>query len=272
MRRVSIRFASLLCLALAASVARAQTPPASTDHRHTATPQDPAEAALARLRAKQAKHEPAPPPPAHAASTRHALPPHTASAKPPAPVRTASTKHPAHASVQPKPAAPAAPPAPAPVAAPAPAKPAPDPNKGTVTGLPIPRYASLRTGDVNLRSGPGTRYPIEWVYKRRDLPVEIEREFEVWRLVRDPDGVKGWVHQATLTGRRSFFVTAGEQVMRDAASDTASPVAKIEPGVVGRIRACDATSDWCQVEVGDVRGWLKRGAFWGTLPGEAVGG
>jgi len=141
-----------------------------------------------------------------------------------------------------------------------------------VTGLPIPRFVALRTDDVNLRSGPGTRYPIEWVYKRRDLPVEIEREFDVWRLVRDPDGVKGWVHQATLTGRRSFFVTGGGEVLRDAASDTAAPVAKVESGVVGRIRQCAAASDWCEVQVGDVHGWLKRQAFWGTQPGEAVGG
>ena len=141
-----------------------------------------------------------------------------------------------------------------------------------MTGLPIPRFVALRTDDVNLRSGPGTRYPIEWVYKRRDLPVEIEREFDVWRLVRDPDGVKGWVHQATLTGRRSFFVTGGGEVLRDAASDTAAPVAKVESGVVGRIRQCAAASDWCEVQVGDVHGWLKRQAFWGTQPGEAVGG
>ena len=61
------------------------------------------------------------------------------------------------------------------------------------------RRAALRRGE-SCAPGPGTRYPIEWVYKRRDLPVEIQREFEVWRLVQDPEGIKGWVHQATLTG------------------------------------------------------------------------
>lgn len=90
------------------------------------------------------------------------------------------------------PAAPAAPPAP--------------PDKGTVTGLPLPRFAALRADEVNMRSGPGQRYPIEWVYHRRDLPVKIEREFDVWRLVEDSDGQKGWVHQATLVGARTFVV------------------------------------------------------------------
>jgi SH3-like domain-containing protein len=156
---------------------------------------------------------------------------------------------------------------------PQPAEPPPapaEPPKGTSSGLPLPRFVALRSDEVNLRAGPGTRYPIEWVYKRRDLPVEIEREFEVWRLIRDQDGIKGWVHQATLTSRRGFVVTGAERTLRQQAKPDASPVARLQPGVVGRIRSCEANADWCQVQVGDYRGWLKRDEFWGTLPGEAV--
>jgi len=168
----------------------------------------------------------------------------------------------------------AAPPAPkaTPQAA-APAAPSPpkfDPAKGTVTGAPLPRWASLRSDQVNLRRGPGTRYPIDWEYHRRDLPVQIEREFEVWRLVQDQDGIKGWVHEATLSGRRGFIVTGAEQVLREDAADNATPVARLKPGVVGRIRHCDAASAWCEVQVSDYRGWLKRDEFWGTSLGEAV--
>jgi SH3-like domain-containing protein len=171
-------------------------------------------------------------------------------------------------------AKPAAPPAAAPAPSPAPAPTAPpaaaEPQKGTATGNPLPRFAALRTDEVNLRRGPGTRYPIDWVYKRHDLPVEIEREFEVWRLIVDPDGIKGWVHQATLTGRRSFIVTGTERTLRHDASDTSTAVAVLKPGVIGRIRSCDAGSDWCQMQVGDYRGYLKRDQFWGALPNEAV--
>ncbi|MBV9735057.1 MAG: hypothetical protein JO209_04045, partial [Acidisphaera sp.] len=166
-----------------------------------------------------------------------------------------------------QPAAP--PPAPAPLPQPAPEK-SPEPQKGTATGLPLPRFAALRADEVNLRAGPGTRYPIEWVYKRRDLPVEIEREFEVWRLVSDPEGVKGWVHEATLTGRRSFVVTGEQRAMRRTADDHAAPVAYLKPGVVGRLLSCAAGADWCQVQVGEYRGYLKRGDFWGSYAGEAV--
>jgi SH3-like domain-containing protein len=145
-----------------------------------------------------------------------------------------------------------------------------DPGKGTVTGRPLPRWASLRSDEVNLRRGPGTRYPIDWEYHRRDLPVQIEREFEEWRLVQDQDGVKGWVHEATLSDRRGFIVTGTERVLRDDASDTGAAVALLKPGVVGRIRRCEANSAWCEVQVTDYRGWLKRDEFWGTSPGEAV--
>ncbi|MCP1231115.1 SH3 domain-containing protein [Acetobacter indonesiensis] len=91
-------------------------------------------------------------------------------------------------------------------AAAAPAATPPEPPKGTVTGLPLPRYASLRADEVNMRAGPGRRFPILWVYHRRGMPMRIEREFDVWRLVEDPTGQKGWVQQATISGGRDFLI------------------------------------------------------------------
>ncbi len=149
----------------------------------------------------------------------------------PAHSRTAPVRH--HAPVT---AAPVVAPKPAPppaAAVPVPAPP-PVPAKGSSTGLPLPRFASLRADAVNLRGGPGTRYPIQWVYKRRDLPVKIEREFDVWRLVEDSDGVKGWVHQATLMGTRTFVIPGGpgaDGSTAPAASDT--PTAA--PDTVGEV-------------------------------------
>jgi SH3-like domain-containing protein len=161
-------------------------------------------------------------------------------------------------------------PAPAP-AAPAPAAPAPPAaDKGTVTGLKLPRFVALKSDDVNLRRGPGTRYPIEWVYQRRDLPVEVQREFDVWRLIATPDGTQGWVHEATLKAQRGFIVTGEDRTLRATADDAAAAVAVLKPGVVGRIRSCAAGADWCQVSVQDYRGWLKRSEFWGCYPGEVI--
>ncbi|MBN9510640.1 MAG: hypothetical protein J0I21_16205 [Alphaproteobacteria bacterium] len=144
------------------------------------------------------------------------------------------------------------------------------PDKGTSTGLPLPRWASLRTDEVNMRVGPGTRFPIEWQYHRRDLPIEILREVDVWRLIEDQDGVKGWVHQATLIGHRGFVVRVSEAVLRQSADDASPAVARLKEGVVGRIRSCAAKADWCEVQVSSYRGFLRRTQFWGTFPGEAV--
>ncbi len=202
------------------------------------------------------KHVPVLAPPHHAGPARH-------------PVRHASGKQVAvhHAA-----------PAQAAVPAPAEVKPAPKPeppaapvNLGTNTGLPLPRYASLKSDDVNMRVGPAERYPVIWTYKRRELPVKIEREFDIWRLVEDMDGIKGWVHQATLTGRRTFVITGTQnRTMRADASETADAVAVLKPGVVGRVKSCDAGRAWCQVQVQDYRGWLQRSDVWGVDPDEVV--
>lgn len=147
------------------------------------------------------------------------------------------------------------------------------PTTGSVTGLPLPRFAALRSDEVNMRSGPGTRFPIEWTYQRRELPVEIVREFELWRRIRDPEGTEGWVHQSTLMGRRSFVVRGapGSEVMlRRRAEDQATPVARLRPGVVGRLRACEPASPWCEAQIGDHRGFIKRADIWGVGPTEEV--
>jgi SH3-like domain-containing protein len=194
----------------------------------------------------------------------------------PAHVHAQRPKGVAAAPAKPAPAAigaPAVPATPAAVAEPTmgAAASAPAAARGSVTNLPLPRWASLRADDVNMRVGPGMRFPIDWQYHRRDLPVQILREVEVWRLIEDQDGVKGWVHQATLTGRRSFVVKPPQAVMYAAATEESAPVARLKAGVVGHIRACDAGAAWCEVQVADYRGFLRRDQFFGTDPGEAVG-
>jgi len=170
----------------------------------------------------------------------------------------------------PEPAA-AAPPAPKPV----PVAPVPPAAKETTrdTGEPppkIPRFAALKTDETNMRKGPGQRYPIEWVYQRHDLPVEVEREYDVWRYVRDPDGVEGWVHQVTLSDRRTFVVQGKDAMLRADARDSASAVALLKVGVIGRLRECAEGSQWCQAQVAGYKGYLRRDQFWGLLPDEVL--
>ena len=103
---------------------------------------------------------------------------------------------------------------------------------GETSGLPLPRFVSLRSDEVNLRAGPGVRYPIDWIYARKDLPVEVIAEFEAWRKIRDWQGTEGWVHQSMLTGRRMMVVMGQARSLRASDADSADPVAVVEPGVV----------------------------------------
>lgn len=150
-----------------------------------------------------------------------------------------------------------------------PARP-PHPEKGASTGLPLPRFVSLVSGDVNMRVGPGFRYPIKWVYHERGLPVIIEREFDVWRLVLAPDGGRGWMHEATLSGTRTFLVSGRARILRRRPEKNARALAVLQVGVIGRVRRCKAGDDWCSVEVDGRHGYLRRTDFWGAFPGENV--
>ena len=135
--------------------------------------------------------------------------------------------------------------------------------------LPVPRFVSMRHGEVNVRAGPGTRYPIAWVFTKQNLPVEITQEFENWRKIRDSEGSEGWVHESALQGRRFIVVEGAIRPVRSTPDTDASLVARAEPGVIGRLDKCPPESpDWCEVELGGLRGWLKRSEMWGVYPTE----
>lgn len=136
------------------------------------------------------------------------------------------------------------------------------------SGLPLPRFVSLRAGEVNMRTGPGVQYPVEWVYMRKDLPVEIIAEFETWRKVRDWEGTQGWVHQSMLSGKRTIMITGDVRILRKDDDAKSVTKARIEPGVVGRLVDCPKGNGWCQVEVAGHEGWLRHVDFWGAYKNE----
>ena len=132
----------------------------------------------------------------------------------------------------------------------------------------LPRFVSLRSDQVNLRVGPGENYPIEWVLTRKDMPVEIVREFDNWRMVHDWQGTEGWVHERMLSGKRAVIIRGGVRTLHRQ-PDVASPaVARAEPGVVARLLEC--RGDWCRIDAADKTGWVQRGDLWGVYPDEVV--
>ena len=118
-----------------------------------------------------------------------------------------------------------------------------------------------------MRTGPGTRYPIEWVFRREGLPVEITAEYDVWRRVKDWEGAEGWVHQSALSGRRMLLVAGeGKHEVKAQADATSATVALAASGAIGRILLCEET--WCEVQFEDVKGYMPKNMFWGAYPAE----
>lgn len=139
-------------------------------------------------------------------------------------------------------------------------------GKVGASGLKLPRFVTLGSDEVNLRTGPGTRYPKSWVFRRAGLPVLITAEHEYWRKVRDIDGAEGWVHRSLLSGRRAGMVVGDIATLRAAPAANAAPVLRAEAGVIGHLHLCQVA--WCEIEIAGRQGWLPRDAIFGVLPGE----
>jgi SH3-like domain-containing protein len=152
----------------------------------------------------------------------------------------------------------------------APIGPGPGPALGVVSNLPVPRFVSLRTDQVNFRAGPGFQYPVTWIYQRDGLPVEIIGEFDVWREVVAPDGGTGWVHMATIRARRAFFITAPKAVLHVSPADNSAAAAILDFGVSGLLLSCPAASTFCKATTATETGYLRRQDFWGAFPGETI--
>jgi SH3-like domain-containing protein len=149
-------------------------------------------------------------------------------------------------------------------------------KKDNPSGLPLPRFVSLKADKVRVRQGPGPDHKVAWVYQSVGLPVEVIQEFETWRRVRDSDGTTGWVFQTMLSGRRTVIVLPWDvkdgkrtnAALRSDDSSQANIVAHVEPGAIGAVRACDGA--WCEVTFDRISGYIEQKKLWGVYPGEKL--
>jgi SH3-like domain-containing protein len=147
-----------------------------------------------------------------------------------------------------------------------------DKGKST-TGLPLPRFVTLKADKVNVRRGPSSDHPVAFMFQRKGMPVEITAEFENWRKIRDSDGAEGWILQSMLSGRRNAYVAAwsgnGEALeLHDAPKAQSGVSARLSPGVLASIGTCDGR--WCEISTGDYDGYARQDRLWGVYPGEIV--
>lgn len=136
------------------------------------------------------------------------------------------------------------------------------------SGLPVPRFVTLKSDMVNMRVGPGREYPLAWVYKKKGLPVKVIAEFDVWRKVMDHEGVTGWIHGQLVSARRTALINEPVSKLLRRPDITSDVVAVADKGVLMELQYCQP--DWCRLANEQVRGWAPRNAIWGVLDGEII--
>jgi len=145
-------------------------------------------------------------------------------------------------------------------------------NDATTSGLPVPRFVSIKADRVTVRGGPDKDHDVAWIFTRVGWPVEITAEFENWRRVRDADGSEGWVYHSLLSGKRMAAVqlrSKTDLAPLYAKPDAASAVtAKLQVGVLGAVRRCTGT--WCQISGDGFDGWVEQDHLWGVYPNEKI--
>lgn len=144
---------------------------------------------------------------------------------------------------------------------------------GQQSGLPVPRFVSLKSDKVNVRAGPTKDHEVVWVFARAGLPVEITAEFENWRRIRDWEGAEGWVYHSLLSGRRSAFVTKRKSdddlvPLYDSAEPGGTVKAQLQPGVLGHVKHCDGVH--CRFFGNTFDGYIEQDRLWGVYPGEKI--
>jgi len=143
---------------------------------------------------------------------------------------------------------------------------------GAVSGLRVPRFVSLKSDRVNVRSGPNKDQEVRWVYTRAGMPVEIIAEFENWRRIRDWEGAEGWVYHSLLSGKRTAVVVPSLKddlvPLYESADAESSVVARLQSGVLGQLKSCNGL--WCEFAGKNFSGWIRQERLWGAYPNEKV--
>ncbi|WP_353534035.1 SH3 domain-containing protein [Cognatishimia sp. WU-CL00825] len=139
-------------------------------------------------------------------------------------------------------------------------------KRGPVTNLPMPRFVSLKASKANVRRGPSLTHRIDWIFKRRDMPLVVTAEHGHWRRVQDRDGAGGWVHYSLLSGNRTVIVQADMLPLNLRPEPNTPASAQLELGVVANLGTCGA--DWCKISAGGYKGWARKSDIWGVAETE----
>ncbi len=124
-------------------------------------------------------------------------------------------------------------------------------------------FLTLRNDKVNLRQGPSFEYPIKLFYKKKFLPVLVQDQFENFRKIKDHENNTGWIHISQLSKKKAAITLENDQLILRKPSIYSKPLVILKKGRLCKIKKCK--SEWCKVEVGNFKGWIKKNVLWGLL-------
>ena len=148
---------------------------------------------------------------------------------------------------------------------------------GIVTGLPIPRYVSLRGDNAKLRVGPGKQYKTSYLYECKNYPVKVIAEFDNWRKIEDIEKTQGWMHRSLLSGinyaivqdnklasrkNLAYKIAHDQTLIFQSPDENSKPIAKLEFNVIVKIMQCQ--KEWCKINVKNFAGWIRKVNLWGV--------
>ena len=147
-----------------------------------------------------------------------------------------------------------------------------DTGVGPKSGLPVPRFVSLKPDRVNVRGGPTRDHEVTFVYTRAGLPVEVTAESDNWRRIRDWEGSEGWVYHSLLSGKRTALLAPKDKTqlvpLYDNSDGDGAVVAQLQAGVQASVKRC--TGVWCRIAGPRFDGWVRQEQLWGVYANEKI--
>ena len=139
-------------------------------------------------------------------------------------------------------------------------------EKGTVTGFDIPRFVSLKSNEINLRVGPSINYPINIKYIRKNFPIEIIDEFDLWRKVSEHEGNTGWIKKGLLKGDRYVLTGIKKNEAKIFNRPNGREIGLIKKNNILKLEIC--LEYWCYISHQDINGWVSKDGIWGVYKDE----
>ena len=123
-------------------------------------------------------------------------------------------------------------------------------------------FLMLKNNKVNVRYGPSFDYPIKYIYKKIQLPVQLIDKKENFRRIIDHKKNSGWIHISQLRKSKSL-ITTSSKILFKKPTKYSKPLARLDVGRLLLIKKCE--KNWCNIETEKFSGWIDKTNIWGGI-------